>query len=67
MCEYCHSFPHMPGCPCAPDPKVAAICAECKDEIFAGEDYWDFGFGPLCEYCKNEYVNGAKVKDDEWI
>lgn len=25
MCEYCHTYPHMPGCPNAPEPETERI------------------------------------------
>ena len=39
MCEYCHTYPHMPGCPNAPEPEVVGTCAWCEDDIITGEAY----------------------------
>lgn len=39
MCEYCHTYPHMPGCPNAPEPEVVGTCAWCEEDIITGEAY----------------------------
>lgn len=41
MCEYCHTYPHMPGCPNAPEPEVVGTCAWCEEDIITGEAYAD--------------------------
>lgn len=39
MCENCHTYPHMPGCPNAPEPEVVGTCAWCEENIITGEAY----------------------------
>lgn len=51
MCEYCHSFPHLSGCPCAPDPKAVYKCAHCGAEIYEGDEYYEIDGIPYCENC----------------
>ena len=36
-CEYCHSIPHIPGCPQCENTKVHD-CAWCDEPIYAGEN-----------------------------
>lgn len=39
MCEYCHSFPHLPGCPNAPEPRAVYECEYCGEGIYPGDKY----------------------------
>lgn len=39
MCEYCHSFPHLHGCPNEPEPKAIHTCRRCGNGIMAGDEY----------------------------
>lgn len=32
MCEYCRSWPHLTGCPNAPDPEPA-VCPVCRKSV----------------------------------
>ncbi len=42
MCEYCHSFPHLPGCPNAPEPAAVYECEYCGRGIYPGDYYTKF-------------------------
>ena len=39
MCEFCHSYPHLHGCPNEPEPKAIHTCEYCKDGIVVGEEF----------------------------
>ena len=39
MCDLCNSYPHLPGCPNAPEPKGLTRCDECGEPIYDGEEY----------------------------
>lgn len=39
MCQHCHTYPHLPGCPNAPEPKVIGVCKWCDEDIVEGETY----------------------------
>ena len=39
MCEYCHSYPHLHGCPNEPEPKAVHTCEYCKDGILVGDEF----------------------------
>ncbi|MBQ6403801.1 MAG: hypothetical protein IJI27_07840 [Oscillospiraceae bacterium] len=39
MCSECHCWPHLPGCPNAPEPKAIYTCQSCGDGIVAGDEY----------------------------
>lgn len=41
MCEYCHTLPHLPGCPNEPDPKPVAYCDCCCEGIYPGVKWAD--------------------------
>ena len=43
MCEICRSYPHLPGCPNAPEPKAVYTCQCCKEGIFEDEEYVEVG------------------------
>lgn len=38
MCEYCHSFPHLEGCP-EYEPEDYGICKICGRPILKDEEY----------------------------
>lgn len=38
MCMYCHSFPHLSGCPNEPEPKAVYTCSYCKEGILDGDE-----------------------------
>lgn len=40
-CEYCHTLPHLPGCPAAPEPRAVHRCKYCGDGIVEGEEFYD--------------------------
>lgn len=54
MCEYCHSWPHLPGCPNEPDPIPVETCCKCGDGIFDGDEYFDGCDGPVCRECMED-------------
>lgn len=39
------------GYPDGKEPKVMFFCADCKHEIFVGEEYYDIGGKKWCEDC----------------
>jgi len=39
MCEFCHSYPHLSGCPNAPEPKAIYTCKYCGEGIIEGDEY----------------------------
>lgn len=41
MCEFCHSFPHLHGCPNEPEPKAIYTCRCCGEGIVADDQYAD--------------------------
>lgn len=51
MCYICLKTPCDPRCPNAPDPTPVLLCSGCSQNIYDGEDYWDFGDEQLCEVC----------------
>ena len=51
MCEYCHSYPHLPGCPNAPEPETVYTCKHCGADIVEGDEYWEIGDETYCEDC----------------
>lgn len=40
MCEYCMSYPHIPGCPAEPEPKSVHTCALCGWGIYEDEEFY---------------------------
>lgn len=40
-CEYCHTLPHLPGCPGDPEPRAVHRCKRCKEGITEGEEFYD--------------------------
>ena len=51
MCEYCHSYPHLHGCPNEPDPETVYNCKHCGGDIREGDEYWEIGDEVYCEDC----------------
>jgi len=39
MCDFCHSSPHLPGCPNEPAPKAVCVCDYCGEDIVVGDEY----------------------------
>ncbi len=39
MCEFCLTYPHLPGCPNAPEPKAIYTCEYCGEGIVAEDEY----------------------------
>lgn len=51
MCEYCHSSPHLPRCPNAPEPSIVYECSCCGEPIYEGDTYYDVDSNVWCEEC----------------
>lgn len=51
MCSECHSWPHLPGCPNAPDPVPVMTCSLCGEGILEGDEYLNGPEGPVCGAC----------------
>lgn len=58
MCEYCHSYPHMHGCPAEREKKALHMCRMCGEPIGAEEMY---RFGENYYHC--ECVDELRVSD----
>ncbi len=41
MCEFCHSYPHLHGCPNEPEPRAIYTCRCCGEGIIADDQYAD--------------------------
>ena len=55
MCRECHTFPHQPGCPNAPEPEPERTCDWCGEPFFdedgAGPVYYDLLGDMVCQDC----------------
>lgn len=49
MCAMCRSYPCVPACPNAPEPRTYGVCKICKEEILGWEEVADID-GNLCHY-----------------
>ena len=56
MCEFCHSAPHLPGCPNEPEVDHTKRCALCGDRV--DEDELT---GGVCEDCLDKSFTGQKM------
>lgn len=67
LCDMCHSIPHLPGCPNAPEPKPVMQCAWCADDIFAGDYVYRIEGEKVCTSCvealKEEVTEDAREDD----
>lgn len=65
MCDYCHSFPHIPGCPNEDEPSVMYICEEddCGNEIYEGDSYFEINGKVVCSDCIYNYQKTAGSDD----
>lgn len=63
MCAECGMIPCHPCCPNAPEPLIFAHCCDCGDEIYEGEDYFDFDGMPFCEVCVMGKKRIAELED----
>lgn len=45
MCPYCHTLPHLPGCPNAPETEAREVyeCEYCGKPIREGEEFYRIG------------------------
>ena len=60
MCEYCHTHPHLPGCPAAPNPIAEHYCVYCGNGIYPDDWYYQLNG----EYYHNDCVNAAFNADE---
>lgn len=56
MCMECHSYPHRPGCPNAPEAEreILGYCGYCDEPIYEGQWIYEIG----AEY----YHDGCALK-----
>lgn len=64
MCEHCYQWPHLPGCPNAPEPHTVFICSGCGHEIYEGQNVWHILGEQFCECCIDEAQEVAEY--DPW-
>ena len=63
MCDYCHSFPHLAGCPNQPEPKAVFTCEYCREAIVAGDEYITVGGNFYHVSCIAEEMNVYEILD----
>lgn len=56
MCAICRKIPCDFRCPNAPERKIVHICAECRDDIFEGEKFFDSQRGAICKNCMDDMI-----------
>lgn len=58
-CPYCHTLPHRPGCPNAPEiePKGVYECAYCGKMINEGEEFYRIGAECYHSDCVSEALS----------
>lgn len=54
MCEFCRQTPCASRCPNAPEPTSTAICLQCGEGIYEGDEYFDGPDGPICKDCMED-------------
>ena len=64
MCNYCHSYPHLAGCPNAPEPASICDCKRCREPIFIGDEYYDFQGDCYCEECFEDIAVKLMLEND---
>ena len=42
-----------------PEPETVGYCAECGQDIYAGEDIWEIKGELYCEYCMDSFKKEA--------
>lgn len=57
MCEFCHTYPHLPGCPNAPEPVAIYTCEYCKDGIIEGDEFVEIDGAYYHVSCLSEEMN----------
>lgn len=50
MCEICHSSPHLPRCPYAPEP-IVGYCEMCGEPILEGDTMVEYDWETFHEEC----------------
>lgn len=51
MCDLCHSYPHHPHCPNAPEPATVGKCFFCEEDIKVGDEFKEVFGTPICKSC----------------
>ena len=54
MCEFCHSYTHLHGCPNEPEPSAIYTCRCCGDGIVAGDEYAEIDGDYFHEDCLSD-------------
>lgn len=54
MCEYCHCFPHLPGCPNEEEQMSCAVCEGCGERLPVGAKIVDINGSIYCEDCVDD-------------
>ena len=63
MCSECTQYPCSSRCPNAPEEKPVLSCDICwKNNIYAGDNYWDIDGTIVCEECME---NAKKVAEGD--
>lgn len=60
MCDICHNFPCLPGCPNEPERPAVFECSECNHSIYDGEDYLEHMGEQICKDCVKEMWRTAE-------
>lgn len=63
MCDMCWQSPCDSRCPNAPEPPVFALCRECGEPIYDGDEYYEIEGRCYCEACVLNAYRTAEVED----
>lgn len=63
MCELCLRSPCDSRCPNAPEPPIFALCRECGEPIYDGDEYYEIDGRNYCEACVLNGYRTAEVED----
>lgn len=63
MCEYCHTLPHLPGCPKAPETEAKGVyeCSYCGETIKDGDWFYRIGSEFYHSECLKEGLTATDV------
>lgn len=67
MCEYCHAYPHLPGCPNEPETEreIVGYCGYCDEPIYEGQWKYELGGGNISLRLRPEWTGRARcVRSD---
>jgi len=64
-CEYCHSYPHLQGCPNEPEPKIHGYCPLCYGALRDDYPYWTDKYGNIFD-SKECACLFNKIQEKEW-